>query len=301
MVKGMTERSWAEGALRGSEARYRYLFENSPVPLWDEDFSQIKRVVDKLRASGVEDLRAHFEHHPEDVELCASLVIIKNVNQATLALYGASNKLQFQEGLARFSVAESYEVIREEIITLAGGQNVFRGEIKARTLSDETRFLSLDVAVAPEAFETWDTVLVSLHDITERKRAEELLKKQQGELQDILDSIPAWVFYKDKDNRFIRANRAFSSIMGVPKEELEGRSLFDLFPREQAEASWRDDNEVMASGKAKTNIIEPIDTPKGRLWCQTDKIPYRDAQGNIIGIIGFAFDITDGKPGQETL
>jgi diguanylate cyclase (GGDEF)-like protein/PAS domain S-box-containing protein len=146
-----------------------------------------------------------------------------------------------------------------------------------------------------------DKVFWIVRDITERKRAQEALQKQQEELRIILDSIPAWVFYKDQDNRFIRVNSAFSEIMRVPKEELEGRSLFDLYPGEQAEAYWRDDNEVMASGKAKTNIIEPMDTPKGRLWAQTDKIPYRDTRGNIIGIIGFATDITARKQAEEAL
>ena len=135
----------------------------------------------------------------------------------------------------------------------------------------------------------------------EHQRAGAALQKQQEELQIILDSIPAWIFYKDQDNRFIRVNRAFAEIMGLPREELEGRSLFDLYPREQAESFWKDDQEVIVSGKSKTHIIEQVDTKNGRLWAETDKIPYRDAQGNIIGIIGFSIDIADRKCAQEAL
>jgi PAS domain S-box-containing protein len=120
-------------------------------------------------------------------------------------------------------------------------------------------------------------------------------------LQLILDSTPALIFYKDRENRFLRVNRAFADSMGRPKEQLEGKSLFDLYPREQAEAYWRDDQEVLASGQPKLNIIEPMRTPAGERWVQTGKVPCWDAQGNITGVIGFALDITERKRAEAAL
>jgi PAS domain S-box-containing protein len=123
--------------------------------------------------------------------------------------------------------------------------------------------------------------------------------KLQEEQSVIFDSVPAWIFYKDKENRFIRVNKAFCDAMGKSKEELEGKSLFDIFPKEQADAFWKDDKEVVASGVAKKNIVEEAQTSQGKIWLQTDKIPYRDEQGEIIGVIGFAIDITDRKKAEE--
>ena len=97
--------------------------------------------------------------------------------------------------------------------------------------------------------------------IIERKQIEEALAKQHEELQTILDTVPASIFYKDKENRFLRVNKSFTKMMELPKEELEGKSVFDLYPREQAEAFWKDDKEVITTGKPKTNII-PDD-----YWC----------------------------------
>jgi len=130
---------------------------------------------------------------------------------------------------------------------------------------------------------------------------ERSIHKQSDELQIIFDSVPAWIFYKDKENRFMRVNQVFCDIMELSREELEGRSLFDLYPREQAEEFWRDDKEVMASGKPKKNIIESMDHKSGKMWVKTDKIPYRDKQGTIIGIIGFALDITEQKNAEDAL
>jgi PAS domain S-box-containing protein len=138
-------------------------------------------------------------------------------------------------------------------------------------------------------------------DITERKRMEETLEKQHDELQTIFDTVPASIFYKNTENRFLRVNKSFTNMMDIPKEELEGKSLFDLYPKEQAEAFWKDDKEVITSGKQKINIIEPVETKKGLRWVQTHKIPYRDAQGNIIGVVGFTLDITERKKAIEQL
>ncbi len=138
-------------------------------------------------------------------------------------------------------------------------------------------------------------------DITERKKAEEALAREHEELQTILDSVPAWIFYKDRDNHFLRVNRAFAKMMGKPKERLAGMSLQDLYPGEQAEAFWRDDLEVLTSGKPKLGIVEPISIDGETRWVQTDKVPYLDISGNVIGIIGFSLDITERRHARQDL
>jgi PAS domain S-box-containing protein len=127
------------------------------------------------------------------------------------------------------------------------------------------------------------------------------LQKQREEQQIIIDSVPAWIFYKDMENRFMRVNQAFANVMGMTKDSLEGKALIDLYPKEQADAYWNDDKKVIDSGQPRRNIIEPVITSEKTLWVQTDKIPYRSADGNIIGIIGFTIDITELKNAQDAL
>lgn len=137
-------------------------------------------------------------------------------------------------------------------------------------------------------------------DITERKHAELLLQKNQEEMQVILDASPIMIFYKDCENRFIRVNQTMAEVTGLSKEALEGKNLSEIFAN-QAENYWQDDKEVIASGKPKVGIIEPIDAAIGRRWVCTDKFPYKDKDGRIIGIIGFAVDITERKQAEEQL
>jgi PAS domain S-box-containing protein len=143
-------------------------------------------------------------------------------------------------------------------------------------------------------------LIVEGHNITERKKLEEQVLKEKKEQLTILDSIPALVFYKDKHNNFVHVNKTASDIMGLPREQMEGKSLFDISPKEHAEAYYKDDQEVIASGVAKRGIVEPMKTvEKGVRWIRVDKIPYRDESGNIIGVIGFGVDITESKTAEE--
>ena len=125
------------------------------------------------------------------------------------------------------------------------------------------------------------------------------VRKLYEEQATIIDTVPAWIFYKNKENTFIRVNKTFCEAMGKSREELEGKSLFDIYPKEQAEAFWTDDKEVIESGAARKNIIEQVDIPSGRRWVQTSKMPYRDDKGEVIGVIGFAIDITEQKQAEE--
>jgi PAS domain S-box-containing protein len=146
-----------------------------------------------------------------------------------------------------------------------------------------------------------EAITVISKDITARKETEIELERQRREQQIILDSIPAMVFFKDRDNRLLRVNQAFARETGLSRQEIEGKSAFDLaFASEQARAYWEDDKEVINSGNPKRNIVEPLLTDNNR-WFKTDKVPYRDEHGDVKGVIGFSFEVTQLKEAEEAL
>ena len=139
-----------------------------------------------------------------------------------------------------------------------------------------------------------------VRDITERKRSEAALAVQRTELATILDASSRVVYYKDKENRFIRVNKALADLVGMEKEDIEGKSAFDLFP-DVAAAHWIDDLKVIESGEPKFGFIDRIQTPGGPRWIRMDRVPNRDDQGRVIGIIVFSEDITERRRTEEAL
>jgi len=126
-------------------------------------------------------------------------------------------------------------------------------------------------------------------------------KNLSNELEIILDSVPARVFYKDTKNRFIRVNKSLANDYNMTKMELEGKNLFDIFPQEVAQSYWNDDLEVIKSGGPKLNYEESWDATDGRRWALKSKIPYYNKNGEIIGVIGFSTDITERKEFEKKI
>lgn len=137
--------------------------------------------------------------------------------------------------------------------------------------------------------------------LRELKKNETALRMKGEELQIILDQAPAMIFFKDTKNNFIRVNSAGARAFGMPVDMIEGKNSSDLFP-DLGEKYYRDDLEVINSGKPKLDIIEPMITASGEhLWVQTDKIPLMDEQGTVTGLLLFVVDITGRKQMEDAL
>src|SRR5262249_17032890 len=115
------------------EGRYRALFENAPIAIWEEDFSQVKLFIDGLKSSGVADLEAHFREHPELVTECVRRVRVLDVNRRALEFYGAPTKEQLIGALPELFDERALDIFRDELLTFAAGQLEFGSEVHART------------------------------------------------------------------------------------------------------------------------------------------------------------------------
>jgi PAS domain S-box-containing protein len=136
-------------------------------------------------------------------------------------------------------------------------------------------------------------------DTTDRQRALAALEKERNEALMIFNSAPVSIWYKDTHNHILRLNAAARS-MGRRIGEVEGRESVELHSPEDDAAYYADDLEVIRTGQPKLGIIETLSTSSGEVRCiQTDKVPYRDENGQIIGVIVFAQDITEIKRAEE--
>jgi len=140
-------------------------------------------------------------------------------------------------------------------------------------------------------------------DITERKRVQDELHQSRQMLQSILDTIPQRVFWKDRNGSFLGCNRALAMDAGLENPaEIIGKSDFDLSWSEFAELYRADDKLVMEHETPKLNYEEQLSKPDGSLlWLRTNKLPLRDREGKVIGVIGTYEDITDRKRAEAAL
>jgi len=171
---------------KDSPDRYRILFEDSPISLWEEDFSEVKSYLDNLREKGVTDFRAHFHEYPESVVNCAALVKVVDVNKATLKLYGADSREVFFWNLNSFFCDEAYETVKDELVAIAEGKTCFEAETVNMNLQKEKKYVFLRWQAAPGHEKNLSKVLVSIIDITPRVEAQEELRRAREEFVAIL-------------------------------------------------------------------------------------------------------------------
>jgi PAS domain S-box-containing protein len=135
-----------------------------------------------------------------------------------------------------------------------------------------------------------------------RRRAEEESREASALVDSIVESIPHMIFVKDAEElRFVRFNRAGEDLLGLPRDSLLGMSDDDFFPAEQAAFFKQKDREVLASGLALDIPEEPIDTPSGRRYLHTRKIPIVAADGIPDYLLGISEDITEHKMMQDAV
>ena len=161
------------------------------------------------------------------------------------------------------------------------------------------RWIDVSVAVSPIKDSTGKIVGASkvARDITERKRAEAALHASQQMLGEIINALPARVFWKDKNLIYLGCNEAFARDAGFagPKDII-GKDDYQMGWSEQAEAYRSNDRQVIESGRAKLLIEEPQTTPAGKtITLLSSKIPLRNSNGEIIGVLGTSLDITERK------
>jgi len=179
-----SERERIGNVMQASEKRCRGLFEDSPISLWEEDFYEVKRRIQELRKSGVNDFRKYLKKNPEAMEELGNLIRVVDVNKATLKLYGAKDRRELLGKLTKIFGKESYATFREELIAVAENKTVFESETVIRTLAGEKKNVFLRWSVAPGYEETLSRVMVSVIDITERKQAERALKRYAKKIEE---------------------------------------------------------------------------------------------------------------------
>ena len=121
--------------------------------------------------------------------------------------------------------------------------------------------------------------------------------------QDLFDLIPIKVWFKDTANRILKVNQSAAEFEGKTVNDLQGKSCYQIYPKDVAEAYYQDDLKVIQSGESFLNIVEPHVLPSTgkEMWVETGKIPYYGKSANVSGVIAFAVDITERQQVKQEL
>jgi diguanylate cyclase (GGDEF)-like protein len=249
-LEDVTDKVKAQQKLIESEQYARSLFDHSPVSLWVEDFSGVKALLDEARAQGIQDFRVFVSVHPDFVSRCAEKIKVLDVNQQTLQMFAAQSKDELLNRLDVVFRDEMHDSFTEQLLDLWNGNTNQMREVVNYSLSGASINIHMQFSVMAGHEANWDLVLVSLVDITARKKAEAYLE-YLGK-HDSLTKLHNRAFYSEELNRISRKGPWPLSILAMDLNGL--KAVNDLEGHAAGDSLLRRVGEVLSSASAGTNF-----------------------------------------------
>ena len=264
IIKDITELKNYEKRLIETEEKYKTIFENSAVAIMLLD--------DKER--------------------------IVSWNKYAESLLGYNDKELNLKPVEKLYPSEEWKKIRSEKIREKGMQH----HLETKIWTKKHKLLDIDISIS--VLKNHEGKIIGsigiIRDISEKKEIQKELEVKHELLESSLNNIPDCVYFKDKEGKFIKVNKAKAKRAKTTPEKMIGKTEHDFFPKDFAKASESDEKKVMESGRPIINKLEKVIDADGlEHWVSVTKIPRYDKKGTIVGTMGINREITDIKKSEE--
>lgn len=285
------------------------LFENAEIPIWNEDLSDVRRELDRLRLGGLVDIRKYLEEDRQRASDFAAMVKVVQVNGATLKLFGAKNNTDFIDQIDRMYGDNAIDVFIDELCAIWEGKPVFRSDVTFHALDgrDIDAILTFNI---PQTSDGFRSIPVSIIDITERKEMERKLEQQyktESLLNQAIDAYSDSVILYDQNEKIIFSNSQYhrnypnsppkDKILGCTQEFLLRGSLeaglIDVPLAKSDPEAWIK-KRLTERREAKDEIGETVHT-NGRTYL------YRHMRTTDGCVMIVQTDITERKQAEATI
>ncbi|MCP4432921.1 MAG: EAL domain-containing protein [Gammaproteobacteria bacterium] len=293
------ERRKAEAALSSSEGRYQRLFENSEMSIWNEDMSEVFKELARLRDEGVTNLRPYLESNLQVAWDIASKVKVAHVNEATLKLFDAKNEDEFIYQIDKTFGPEAINVFIDELCAIWDKRSFFRAEASYRTI--DGRHLDCIISfLIPDTAEGFNSIPVTILDITERKQAEESLRVSESRYRGLINNIPDLVYRTDTNNRISYVSPSVYTLTGYTVDEYTGINLLEKVYVDPDKRGIML-SELEQNGQVSNFEVQQIRKNGSIWWASINAHLMKADDGRILGVEGTVRDISEQKSVEEQL
>ncbi len=230
-LEDITLQKNAEAAFAEIEDRYRTLFKDAPLPLWEFDMSELKTYLDKLMKS-VSDLSGYFNSNYDEMVKQLERIKVTNANDATLSLFKVQNidKFAAKSNIKSIMNDKTLKLFFEKLINLIKSKSEITFNLSTTDVLGEKLDLLVGLFVAPEHQKTWSRVLCTNFDMTKQKNDEAALRESEDKYKKLIEIANDAIFVVDaKSGEITEVNKRAATIVGTSQQKLVGTPFSSLF------------------------------------------------------------------------
>ncbi|MFH1115622.1 MAG: sigma 54-interacting transcriptional regulator [Pseudomonadota bacterium] len=284
----------AEAELSETERRYRFLFEEAPIAISEEDRSECKCYIDGLRASGVTDFRKYFRENPDEVLKVLCMTTVVSLNRETRRLLGIVGCEDMTEHYARIVGGQGKEMMYERAVLTAEaalkGITIDHSELIWDTPEGKKGAGIASFKVLPGYEATWDRLWLSVVDVTDLRRAQEALNESETRFRSIFEAAEDAIFIKNNDHKYTHVNPAMLRLLGMTEKDFIGKTYEEVFEPRPSVSLKQLEERVLSGESIETE--ETISTPSGPITLNVLRFRIMSNSGEVMGMCGIARDVT---------
>lgn len=247
-------------------------------------------------------LSSLLELSNDGIVLCRMDGTVLTWSRGAEELYGISPSEIVGKNIKQIYPLEKQEEFTLFTESLKKGKSISHHETKRIRSDGSVIEVSLNLTPLKNKDGVFDSFLGVSHDITEKNRVTRMLEEERIRLDALIRTIPDLIWLKDVDGKYLTCNRAFEIFFGHRESDIVGKTDYDFVDRELADFFRQNDLEALKAGKPRTNLETLAFATNGyRGLFETVKTPMLGANGELIGVLGIARDVTELNRSKEAL
>jgi len=294
ILRDISVKKHAEEVLLENAAHYQTLFENSPIPLWEEDCSELVKHFQQLRATGVTDIAAYLNENPEKVFECVQLINVQDMNQAALQLHNAASKETIKHAFSALTTKTSVDGIKAILISIAEKKPLQNFETEIETADGKKKNALISWNTVPGYEETLKRVFLSSIDITPLSQAQSALEEQDRFLNNVFDSIQDGISILDTNLNILRVNKCMEK-RHAQHAPIVGKKCYEVYRDRMETCTKCPTIEVIETGQPHSTVMQVPHHRNGKKeisWVDFRVFPIKSTDGTVTGAIEYIRDIT---------